>query len=293
MYDDLKAHFVENVATDYSNYVETRKSPVYGRSVHLRSAIAAATSLYHFREHLPPAHKKSRVAVAKVCPDYDILGDVVNAAKHRKLTKGRPRLTSAQDIFEQTVITQYEDSDGEYRDCQTTVVARTRDGTERDLLPILTNVVNYWGRLLETLGVLDSFSPYDTGALPGEGYVSREIAKGMDLELTSGIRFRQQMKLLKYDPRIGRAEPIDLTGSTARIKLYRPSYTVDIHLTNSKSGEKIDLSLKLDDEESLTWCSLKTDAERDEFADMLIRSHQDEIRKILKERAKEIGNDDA
>lgn len=287
MFDDLKAHFIESVVSSYLAYRSERDSQSYGRSKHLRAAITASTALYHFREHIPAPNKKSRDQTAKDCPDYHIVGDVANAAKHRVLTRGKPRLTSAEDIFERTVITLYEDDAGEYSDCQTVVMVRIAGGVERDLLEVMTNVLNYWGMFLESLGVLQEYRSFKMDPGPGEGFVPREKARGMDLELTSGVRFKQEMKLLTYNPKIGRAEPMDLTGAKARIRFYKPSYTVDVQLVRPNSGEAITFSLDLDDDESLAWHSLKTDAEREAFANQLMQERRDEILKFVARKVPE------
>ena len=108
MFDDLAAFFYENVVAAFTDYSKIRQNDPYGRSRDIRAAIDTATSLYHLREHIPAQYRKSRSEVAKLCPDYDLLGDVANAAKHDDLTRGKPQIKSADDIYELTVITRYE-----------------------------------------------------------------------------------------------------------------------------------------------------------------------------------------
>src|SRR5881394_643438 len=115
MFDDIAALFHENVIAAYERYLETKESNVAGRSRDLVDALSAATALYHFREHLPAVLAKTRHQIANHCPDYDLLGDVVNAGKHRELTRGTPALTSADQIQEQLISTEYEDEQGVYR----------------------------------------------------------------------------------------------------------------------------------------------------------------------------------
>src|SRR6516165_8581907 len=157
MFDDLAAFFYENVVAAFTDYSKTRQSDPYGRSRDIRAAIDAATSLYHLREHIPSQYRKSRSEVAKLCPDYDLLGDVANAAKHDDLTRGTPQINSADDIYEMNVITLYEDCDGEYSDAQKLVMVKLNNGTERDLFEVLTNVINFWGHELESFGVTKGF----------------------------------------------------------------------------------------------------------------------------------------
>ena len=53
MFDNLAVTFYNNVVAAYDEYVAHRDLPEAGRDKHLRTAVAAATALYHFREHLP------------------------------------------------------------------------------------------------------------------------------------------------------------------------------------------------------------------------------------------------
>src|SRR5260370_28256234 len=79
-----------------------------------KSAIAAATAAYHFREHLPDQYKKDHKAIVTHCADFALLGDGVNAAKHKLLRKGKPQIASADSIRELVVNTQFQDEQGEY-----------------------------------------------------------------------------------------------------------------------------------------------------------------------------------
>ena len=105
MFDDLAAYFHENVITTYKEYLNVRDVQTAGGSNDVRSGIIAASALYHFREHLPSFYKKKRIDVVNSCPDYALLGDVVNASKHKILTRGTPQLANANSIEEIVLIT--------------------------------------------------------------------------------------------------------------------------------------------------------------------------------------------
>ncbi len=213
MFDDLAAYFHENIVESYTSYVDVRVNQSYGRSKDMRAAVVAATALYHLREHIPSPNRKTRKEIVAACPDYDILGDVVNAAKHRELNQGQPKLTSAEDIYEVTVIIQYEDAEGLYSDVQKVVLVKLNDGTERDLLECLTNVMNYWGNEFVLMGVTKSYKPFDVPPMPGESFIPRDAAvRNINTEIIQGVRFKQTLKLLKFDAASGKSEPIDLTG---------------------------------------------------------------------------------
>ncbi|GAF98811.1 unnamed protein product, partial [marine sediment metagenome] len=144
MFDDLVAYFYENVVASYNAFSGALKNNVSGMSKDLRAAINSATALYHFREHIPRIHQKTRKELAKKCPDYDLLGDIVNAAKHRALTRGNPQVSSANDIFEQVVFTKYRDEEGEYFSSEKTVLVKLKDNSDRNMQEILTNVLTMW-----------------------------------------------------------------------------------------------------------------------------------------------------
>ena len=110
MFDDLQAYFYENVATTCKEYFEVGSSGQYGVSRGIRAARAAATPLYHLREHIPTPLRKTRREFAAKCQDYDPLGDIVNAAKHHTLTLNCKHIADAGSIFEHIVVPLYHDS---------------------------------------------------------------------------------------------------------------------------------------------------------------------------------------
>src|SRR5437899_872107 len=102
MFDDVEALFVEHVVPAYRAFIESVSSGPAGSSKDLRLAVNAATALHHFREHVPTATQKTRGTVAALCPDYDLLGDIVDATKHHTLTrKSQPLIRSANDVYEE------------------------------------------------------------------------------------------------------------------------------------------------------------------------------------------------
>lgn len=283
MFDDIAAYFHENVVESYITYRNIRKIKEYGLSKDLRSAVIAATALYHLREHLPEGQRKSRKVIANECPDYDVLGDVVNAAKHREIDRGNPKVRSAKDLYEQIVLTEFKDVNGRYTNSDKLVKVRFTDGTERDLYECLTNVINYWGDEFVRMGILDSYRPFEQDPAPGSRFIPRDEAKNLDLELIRGVRFNQNLLFQKFNSESGRSEPIDLSGSKLNFKIYQPAYSVDIQLTHPVTGREYNLSLKLNEDASIKWHTLKTDAERKEFMRQLAEQRDDEIKAKLLE----------
>jgi len=56
----LYAFFYETVVCRYAEYKTIRKERKAGTRVDLKAAIDAATAAYHFREHLPNPHHKTK-----------------------------------------------------------------------------------------------------------------------------------------------------------------------------------------------------------------------------------------
>jgi hypothetical protein len=142
----LYAFFYETVVCRYAEYKTIRKERKAGTRVDGKAAIDAATAAYHFREHLPNPLHRTKTAIAAICPDYLLLGDVVDAAKHKILTRKQPppQIISADSIREQVVFTGYEDEGGEYKDASKSIEITLKDGSRRELFDVLTNVVNMW-----------------------------------------------------------------------------------------------------------------------------------------------------
>lgn len=290
MFDDLAAYFHENVVSSYVAYLEVRNNESFGISKDLRYAIIAATALFHVREHVPEPHKKSRSSIAKACPDYNILGDVANVSKHRKLDRGQSQLKIAEDVYEFNLITQYEDENGPYSDARKLVMVRLNDGSQHDLMDALTNIINYWGNEFTQTGILKSFKPFPLPPHPGKQFVCRDEAKALNIEIMRGVRFKQVLKLLKFDQALGRAEPIDLAGSELRSRIYTPSYSIDVQLKHPVSGRECPFTLELNEDESMEWHSLKTNEQRQSFMSELMEERREELQQLLIEALKGEGD---
>jgi hypothetical protein len=270
MFDDLAAYYYDNVVTEFVDYRDTGKDGVSGRSRDLRRALVAASALFHLREHLPTPGLPSRGDVEQQCPDYALLGDVVNAAKHKEITQktphGAPLVDRAASLVERHVLIEYSDASGPYRHGLKTVVIKLADGSERNLLDVMTNVINHWESSLHALGVLTSaraFSYED----PSRLRVRSECNGGrLGLEIVQGQRFLQRMQLLRFNETTGKAEPVDLTGATIRCSIYKPSYEFEVSLTHDASGKEFKKAVLLTESESMELHALLTDAEREAFA---------------------------
>lgn len=270
MFDDLAAYYHENVVAAFITYRETSKDGLVGRSRDLREAIVAASALFHVREHLPESGSPSRAEVERQCPDYALLGDVVNAAKHRSITQntphGAPLVSDAEKLIEKLLFIEYEDAEGVYRCTQKAVVATLTDGTERNLLEVLTNVLNFWEGYLHGLGVLSKQRTFVFD--PQVRYRTRAECEQirLDFEIVQGHRFKQSMQFLRFDTSMGQAKPIDISGSTLNFRIYKPRFDFDVSLKHEASGKEYTRTIMLSDEENEKLAEMVTDEERRAFA---------------------------
>lgn len=272
MFDDLAAYYHENVVSSFVEYRDICNDGVAGRSRDLRAALSAASALFHLREYLPGG-ALSRADVERLCPDYALLGDVVNASKHKVLNSktphGAPLVADAENLGEQLVFIEYEDDAGTYRYVQKTVVAKLSDGSERNLLVILTNVLNFWERHLLSLGVLSTARTFTHDTSIRSRSRDECEANRLNFELVQGQRFHQTMQLLRFDNKTGKAEPIDLTGSDVRFRIYRPKYDIELSLTHNASGKIYKTEITLTEEENLILSRMSSDEERQAYVNGL------------------------
>ncbi len=147
MSDTFTAQFRHLIQPAYEACVEEKKSGVTGRRRDLRAALEAAKVLYHLREQIPPPYTKTGRGdwrdVANQCPDYGLLRDVADTAKHRCLDDQTRSVCNAHQIEERITVTEYEDAEGVYRHVEKGVWLNLTNGTTRDLLEVLTNVINF------------------------------------------------------------------------------------------------------------------------------------------------------
>lgn len=273
MFDDLCAYLNENVWESYQAFVEARKSRTAGKSRDLRLAINTATALYHFREHFPKAKRKRRSELAKICPDYDLLGDIVNASKHGQLTQGMPRLDDAESIYELHTSTMYRDELGEYWHAEKSVYARLNDGSERDLYEVLTSVLNMWLVELHSIGAIPYTVPRPIERKIGIPPRSSDTGPApLDLEILQGVRFTHRIRLQKYNYETNQIEPFDLAGGQVKFRMYKPRELV-VCLRNDTTGEEIVNVIPLTEKETERVMGIKDEDERSIFIRAVIDKH--------------------
>lgn len=284
MFGDLAVTFYNNVVEAYDDYASHRDSPSAGRDRHLRTALEIATSLYHFREHLPERLSASAKNLEQNLPDYALLRGVTNASKHNQVTRKHSLVASADDIKEMTVIVRYSDESGEYSHSQTKLNVTCTDGVTRWLDLAITRILNYWGTFLKDEGVCE----YDIRPEPEEPgcrYISRdEASTQMNLEAMRGLQFSQSMQFLKFDNSLGRAIPVDLTGAELEFRIYKPpQQLLDIKLSHPEHGD-LSATLSLTDQENITFHSIQDQTDHDAFMKTLLKAHRSEIEHKFQEQ---------
>lgn len=272
MFDDLIAYYHENVVASYVTYRSMNNDGIAGRSRDLREGLIAASALFHFREHLLNA-VPSRRKIEQLCPDYALLGDVVNASKHKTLTgntpHGSPFVSGSESLGERILFIEYEDDQGVYRYVAKTIVVNLVDGTERDLLEILTNVINFWEKYLESLGTISKARVFSFES-PVRARTRVDCEGGqLSFELVQGHRFRQSIQMLRFNNDAGQAEPMDLAGAKINFKVYKPALDVDVFLSNAAMGKEFKKTVTLSELDSLELSKLSSNAERQMFINNL------------------------
>ena len=241
MFDSINAYFIENILIPFKNYLCLKEKAEIGLSIDLRTAINLATNLYHLREQLPKSIQLNRNEQSKICEDYNLLGDIVNCSKHRKIYHNNPQISNSKNIYEQIVITEYKDKEGPYYIKEKTIVVKLDNGQERELHDILENVINMWLIELEKHKIIKHIKPFQlkTNLVP-----KRNIQKKFDIIHMQNLRFKQNYKVQKYNYDTKSIEPLDLTNSKVAFNVYEPEFIADLKITE-KTGKSHNLEIKI------------------------------------------------
>ncbi len=195
----------------------------------------------------------------------------MNAFKHHKLTRSSSRLVSANQIYELHRSTMYCDELGEYFHSEKLVVVE--EGNRRlDLLEVLTNVLNYWERLLVEIGIQKTVRAWKY-PLHDEPRRRQDCNLGrLDLQITPGLALEIETQLLRYNYTTRAIEPFDLSRWDVRARIYAPP-TEHLHLTltHAPSGRTATRSIELSTEESKSLKGMN-EVERNMFVSTLDRA---------------------
>ncbi len=250
MFDDFRAYYHENVLATYAEFHYQVQGDAAGESRDLRAAVAVCEALFHLREHLPAEHAISRSDVEAQCPDFGLVADIANVAKHRELTgktpHGGPLISKADQLSEVLVITSYEDVEGEYRGFTKEVCACLNTGSNVNVMEVVTKVLNYWHQYLVTAGI--ESTPKTFVFDDGLGYRSRRACQtGPTLQMIQGVRFSQILQLRKFNLSTGKAEPIALPpDAKVHMQIWKPpGYEIELSLRHDQSGREYSRKISL------------------------------------------------
>lgn len=290
MYRSVASNFYHNVVAAYDEYAANRDSPHSGRDKHLRTAIAAATALYHFREHLP-GELKGKIGAIEATPEYALVHGVTNAAKHGVVTKRQALVARASDVREVTVLILYSDDDGEYSHAQTMVQVKCTDGETRQLDPAIPRLLNRWGNFLRDLDVCD-FVARPEFEVPGHRYLSRqEATTSHGLEVLRGLDFEQTIQPSYFDVDLGRAVPLDLTGAQMSLRIYKPPRQVLDVIMSHPDREDVTVSIPFSEEENAAFHRLPDEAARVAFKENFVKAHGPDIEQMFLQKLAEQRSD--
>ncbi|MGR5282204.1 hypothetical protein [Photobacterium damselae] len=266
MFDDFETYYYEAILEPYYKYIGRKGLNSYGRSVDIKLAIASASSLFHLREHLPEELRISRIKFQKLCPEYALIGDVVNASKHKKIERNSPQITNSNQISERVVITIYADDKGNYSHQDKLVVISLNDGNTVYLHELLYRTLKAWNCYLFQAGILTK--TYEILEPISKPYYTRDECEGLDISLVSGLPFKMEMQVLKYNYEEKKALPLDLTDSDIQMTIYKP-VEVEISATNESSGEMLSTMVRLTSEDSKVFKGMNSYEEKQKFVSSL------------------------
>jgi hypothetical protein len=262
MYDNLKSYFVENILILLKEYLKIKKTLKLETSNDLRVAINLSSALYHFREHFPIESKKSRKTIGDNCSDYNLLGDIVNASKHKIIDNNNPRISDAKNIYEEIVCTKYIDNLGEYNHIEKTVIVKLNDDSERNLHEININVLNMWIRELKSLGILENTTEYKykSNRIPRRNKNSGKL----HMYAMQNLRFGPRFKIQYYNYETKKIEPVNLTDAEINMRVYKPIHTITLTAIRD-DNTKTEIDIDLDDIEFKQYNKLKSENDQINF----------------------------
>jgi hypothetical protein len=170
---------------------------------------------------------------------------------------------NATQIQEQIVLTEYQDEQGPYWWIEKVVVVKLPDGIVRDLLDVMTEVMNFWQQHLGALGVIAKPRIYEA---PEDKHPKS--------------RAECERSRLNYET--GTVKPMDLSGSQLRSYIYEPGYQLNFSLRNDASGKEFTRSISLTEDESEVFSRLQSAEEKQAYVSGLPQA-QEALRELIKE----------
>jgi hypothetical protein len=259
--------FVQNVRVAYDDFMDARRHPTFGEHDLLRLGIAAAVTLYHFREHLTPQ---------PIVPssDYAILRDVANISKHKRL-----------------IIARYEDGQGPYHHSWVDVGVDLRNGAKRLLADALFNVMGLWRRWLRDEGIIPGLA--DPASIQLPRFVERASATSVPFKNVAGEGRHWEWAFLEYDAASDELRPRDLAGCQITFRAWQAPRSVDMTFTFPAHNVAVDVAVPLTEEQGVRFMRL-TEAEREAYVVSIVlesaelkRMAEDAVREAIVARSAE------
>lgn len=268
MFENPRKYYFENVIPSYLDFIEHRKSNEWGQEQLLRKGIIAATSLFHFREHIPENIRPTKSQLKRQYPEYGLVGDITNASKHNVISHDSPLISSANQICEEMRLIFFADNDGKYLAPQLEIVVRLDNGTEFLLVKILFNVLVMWDQILDNLGIVKRAirSPININEI-----ISREQAncRRSNLVIMKGEDQKLKYQIQELNNITGEIIDLDITGMKFELVIGSLPESVLIHLTFEKQDVdkriEIDFDVPLTNEQSMEYVELKGIKEKNDF----------------------------
>ena len=230
---------------------------------------------------MPADLKKSKAQTIALCTEYSHIADIANVGKHRELRDESAVIKSVDDIREVSLCIDYEDSEGRYIHMQKVVLVNI-DGERVDIIELLTIVLNFWGNILLTAGVIPSYENYIAPEDPKKLVIPRVNAKSNFGETIVPARSFRSAELqswkFNYDKNI--AERVNLDPSSFRVSLYdkAPKGKLDYGFSYPVLGEKIKVTIDLSEEEFSRVNMQNTTEQKQKAEKWLIEKRWPEIR---------------
>lgn len=279
--EKFRAYFHDTVILAFDYYIKQRNNGLAGRNADLRAVTNAAEHLYHVREHLPEEFSITRKEMCSRIADYALLGDIANALKHKKLTMGNPRLTDSDNIYEEIIVTKFKDKKGIYSHAETVVIARLDDGTCRDVVYILTNVMNGWETYFYEVGISSKMPNLFPVRNPNK-IVKRKDARNPNFSLTKGLELTKRYMFQEFNYANGKMEPVNLAESDIELRVYqKPSRIADLQFIHHDASKSLNFRLIFSEDDEMNFDKLKTKKSQEEFVKNLIQVRKERKCKII------------
>ncbi len=286
MFNIPRDQVIQNVLPTYDDFVKQLDDNRFGEARLVRKAMNAATALFHLWEYLPGATRPDRKQLQNDHDAFKLISDIANVTKHKNIDRQKPRVSSADQLYEMLSCTSYLDDVGEYYDARTEVWVDEDDGTVHNVAVLLHKTLEMWRVLPQEMGVC---SFVERPAPFSEVFVLRTKAVAPTIEIMNGEARALRQRFLEYDMEQGRRVPVDLTGAVIKFRVWKnPELTVSF--AHPEVGEvQFDFEVPLRRETASHYYALKSDAEREAFVAHLKETDLDVARAFAVALSKSTG----